>query len=228
MIRMPDASEFAVISDVHLGSRYFLRDRFGPFVEQLPAGVTLVLNGDTIDRPKRRLSAEDKVVLDMLISQSLVRRIVWVYGNHDKDCRLERTGNIEFVHHFEIGKRLFIAHGHDFDNIMPRNRIFIILFRAMHHSRILFGAQSMHVAFYAKKWAFLYKILRDHVRRNAVEYATENGFSCVACGHTHYVEDITEGGIRYINTGSWTEDSPHWIHVTHKSVNLRAVKQMAL
>jgi predicted phosphodiesterase len=36
---------------------------------------------------------------------------------------------------------------------------------------------------------------------NAVNCAMENGYEAVACGHTHYPEDIVFNGIRYITQG---------------------------
>jgi UDP-2,3-diacylglucosamine pyrophosphatase LpxH len=40
---------------------------------------------------------------------------------------------------------------------------------------------------------------------NAVACAAANGFQAVTCGHTHYAEDSVCDGIRYVNTGAWTE-----------------------
>lgn len=213
----------AVVSDVHLGSTFFLRDRFLAFLAGLPPGTTLVLNGDTIDRCQEPLTARDRIVLDSIIEQSSQRPVVWIHGNHDEDYHPPASGNIQFLQQYEVGKRLFISHGHDFDNVMPRNRLFINLFRFMHRIRILLGAEPMHVALYAKKWAFLYKVLRDHIRDNAVEHAQENGFETVACGHTHYMEDLTAEGIRYINTGSWTEEEAYWISIDDDTIELKSL-----
>jgi len=63
----------------------------------------------------------------------------------------------------------------------------------------------MHVAEYAKRWEWLYRRLRNHVIRNTVKYARKNGYSTVISGHTHYAEDVRIDGIRYLNTGAWTE-----------------------
>jgi UDP-2,3-diacylglucosamine pyrophosphatase LpxH len=63
----------------------------------------------------------------------------------------------------------------------------------------------MHVAHYAKRFPRLYDILCRHVRLNAVEFAREHGYAAITCGHTHFAEDVMVDGIRYINTGAWTE-----------------------
>ena len=78
-------------------------------------------------------------------------------------------------------------------------------FKLMHDLRVRLGARPVHVAQYAKKWGLFYKFLRKNVMINAVKCAMENGYEVVTCGHTHYPEDIFFNGIRYINTGAWTE-----------------------
>jgi len=129
-------------------------------------------------------------------------------------------GRIEFRQSFSIGDRLFVSHGFDFDNVMPYNRPFVLLFRALHHLRILLGAEAVHVAHYAKKWQLFYRVLCKSVAMNAVEYAKERGYKAVTCGHTHFTEDIVIDGIRYINTGSWTERSVHYLWIDETRIAL--------
>jgi UDP-2,3-diacylglucosamine pyrophosphatase LpxH len=131
---------------------------------------------------------------------------------------------IGFVNCHSIGKRLFVSHGYDFDNIMPRNRWFILIFRAFHRVRMLMGAESVHVAHYAKRFGPLYRVLRRHVAANAAEYAREQGFGVVTCGHTHYVEDVVIDGVRYINTGAWTERPVFYLAVREGSIDLVAAE----
>ena len=85
------------------------------------------------------------------------------------------------------------------------------------------GARPVHVAEYAKKWTAFYRVLRNSVARNAVQCAAENGFEAVTCGHTHYPEDVTLDGIRYINTGAWTESPAHYLHLTDHKMALNQV-----
>ncbi len=59
--------------------------------------------------------------------------------------------------------------------------------------------------------------------RNAVQYARRNGFAAVICGHTHYSEDTVIQGIRYINTGCWTEWPPSYLVVNDKEMNLKTL-----
>lgn len=213
-----------VISDAHIGSKHFLCEEFIRFVKNIPSGATLVLNGDTIDHWHARFSEKEQNALDFLKKESLVRRVIWVRGNHDRRSVLDDPGKIEFTHSYSIEKRLFVSHGHDFDKVMPRHRMFIVFFRSAHHFFIKLGAESVHVAFFAKRFPFLYGVLRKHVRKNAVRYARSEGFQAVTCGHTHYAEDTMSDGIRYINTGSWTEKPIYYLEIDDKDMKLMKVE----
>ena len=48
----------------------------------------------------------------------------------------------------------------------------------------------------------------------------ENGIEAVTCGHTHYPEDLVLDGIRYVNTGAWTEFPAHYLHITAENMVL--------
>ena len=79
----------------------------------------------------------------------------------------------------------------------------------------------MHVAQYAKKWSFFYRMLSEHVANNALRSAREQGFAAVVCGHTHAPMDIERQGLRYFNTGSWTESPLHFLEVTPDDIALQ-------
>lgn len=210
-----------IISDIHLGSPYLLVDRLNRFLDSLPPDATLVLNGDTVDCARRALPPSHQLLLGRLAAESFRRRVVWIAGNHDDDYRLPGDHRIEYAASFSLGKRLFAAHGFDFDNVMPHHKLFIRLFRFMHNVRIRLGAEGVHVAYYAKKWKPLYAFLIRKVTANAVEHARENGYGTVVCGHTHYADERLVDGIRFLNTGSWTEEPVCYVDADDEGIELR-------
>ncbi|MFT5088398.1 MAG: UDP-2,3-diacylglucosamine pyrophosphatase LpxH [Candidatus Latescibacterota bacterium] len=212
---------FFIVSDLHLGSSYFHQGVFLAWLDQLPVRATLILNGDVIDEPKCVLPPEHSLVLERLIAESKRRLVVWVYGNHDADFHIEDAGEIQFVHSWEIGKRLFVVHGNNLDDVMPRYGIFKWLFRRLHRLCVRLGFGDVHVAEYAKKWSLLYRVLNERVARNALRTAEQLGFAAITCGHTHAAMDIQRGEQRYLNTGAWTERPLHYIWVGEKEIELR-------
>lgn len=210
-----------IISDVHLGSAYCCLAEFLDFMRNLPPEADLVLNGDVVDRWHHKLPPEHEVGLDALRRESHHRRVVWVRGNHDDGYVLENPEKVAFAGAFNLGRDLYAAHGYDFDNILTHHRLFVRFFRAMHHLRLRLGAEPVHVAYYAKKFRPLYNVLRRHVAANAVEFAVENGYAAVTCGHTHYAEDLTQRGVRYVNTGSWTEKPICYLEVNEQGMTLK-------
>ena len=209
-----------VVSDLHLGNEYFFHDNFLSWLEDLPEGAGLVLNGDIIDSPGAALEGEHRQVLERLVAESYSRLVVWVYGNHDWDVELEDSGQIQFAPHWEIERRLLILHGDRLDDLMPRHSIFKSTFKLLHRAGVFVGFPDVHVAKYAKKWDFLYRVLNEHVARKAVKRAVHFGFAAVACGHTHASMDMVRDGTRYLNTGAWTEEPHYYLAVTGTEINL--------
>lgn len=203
-----------IVSDLHIGSRHFLYEAFESFLASIAKDHELILNGDVIDNPYEHLNPPHQRILDLIGQASCHRRVVWVQGNHDNGYRPRGFEKVLFKRLYNLGQRLLIAHGDDFDEIMPRNQAFIKAFKLMHELRVKLGERPVHVAQYAKKWERFYRFLRKNVRMNAVKCAAENGYEAVTCGHTHYPEDWVYNGIRYINTGAWTEIPAFYLQVT--------------
>ena len=212
-----------IVSDLHIGSRYFQFGVFERFLEKLPPDHDLIMNGDIIDSPYVKMEQSDQRILDMIKAISYRQKVVWVRGNHDNGYVPKNFGDAIFKRRYSIGSRLLITHGDDFDDIMPRSRLFIKAFKLIHNLRVKLGAKPVHVAEYAKKWQSFYRVLRKNIALNAVKCATDNGFEAVTCGHTHYPEDVDFNGIRYINTGAWTEFPAYYLNITANKMALKRV-----
>ena len=212
-----------IVSDLHIGSPYFLREPFERFLQTISEDHELILNGDIIDNPYEELNSAHERILDAIKQLSHHHKVVWVWGNHDDGYVPRSLGQVHFERFHVIGRRLLIMHGDDFDEITPRNQAFMKAFSLMHHLRVRLGARPVHVAHYAKKWGIFYKVLRRNVMMNAAKCATENGYEAVTCGHTHYAEDRMIDGIRYINTGAWTEFPAFYLLVTPREMTLKRI-----
>ena len=212
-----------VVSDLHIGSQFFLHHDFEKLLESIPEDYELILNGDIIDDPKKKLLPPHKRVLHIIDQISHRQKVIWVRGNHDDGYARNGFKHIHFKTYYTIENKLLISHGCDFDEIMPRSQIFIKYFKFIHDIMIKFGSTPVHVAYYAKKFEFLYKVLRDNVMKNAVNCALENGYEAVVCGHTHYPEDRIYNGVRYMNTGAWTESPSFYLQLTGNQMTLNPI-----
>ena len=212
-----------VVSDLHIGSRFFLHHDFENFLNNIPEDCELILNGDIIDNPNKKLQPSHKKILNLIEKVSHRQKVIWVRGNHDNGYAQNGFKHIHFKTHHTIENRLLISHGYDFDGIMPRSQIFITLFSLFHDIMIKFGSRPVHVANYAKNFELLYKVLRDNVMKNAVNYALKNGYEAVICGHTHYPEDRVYNGIRYMNTGAWTESPAFYLQMIGNEMTLNPI-----
>jgi UDP-2,3-diacylglucosamine pyrophosphatase LpxH len=212
-----------IVSDLHIGSQYLQSRVLEDFLKALPGDHELILNGDIIDQPYSKMKKSDQRILDRIGQISLGQKVVWIRGNHDNGYTPTGLGKVTVTRSYSIGNRLLVTHGDDFDEIMPRSRAFIRAFKLMHHLRVKLGAKPVHVAEYAKNWKSFYRVLRKNVALNAVSCAVENGFEAVTCGHTHYPEDMVVNGIRYVNTGAWTELPAHYLHITADDIALNRV-----
>jgi UDP-2,3-diacylglucosamine pyrophosphatase LpxH len=212
-----------IVSDLHIGSRFFVAEAFEQFLSQMPEDCELVLNGDVINIPYANLSLSHRKILDRIKQLSLRQKVIWLQGNHDNGYLPDQFGEVVFKRSHSVGNRLLITHGDDFDEIMPRNQLFMKAFKLLHRVMVMLGARPVHVAEYAKKWKSFYKVLRKNVMTNAVKCAIENGYAAVICGHTHYAEDVVFNGVRYINTGAWTEFPSYFLHVVDEKMFLSKV-----
>jgi UDP-2,3-diacylglucosamine pyrophosphatase LpxH len=210
-----------IISDLHIGSRYFLCENFKQFLQHIPQDHEFILNGDIINNFYGKIKPADQQILDYFKEMSLRQKIVWVRGNHDNGYIPDNFGKIQIKPHYALGKKLFVAHGDFFDEVMPRSRMFIKAFKMMHDLRVKLGARPVHVAQYAKRWKSFYGYLRKNVMLNAVNYAAANGFEAVTCGHTHFAEEQFVNGIKYLNTGAWTEQPTYYVRVTDNEITLK-------
>ena len=203
--------------------RFCRHDRFRAFLDGIPDGACLILNGDTIDNPYAVLPPDHFALLDQIRKASNRLTIVWIEGNHDEGYRLNDAPDIVYCTSYLVNGSLLVCHGHYFDNVLPYHRWFVVLFLWLHRFRIWLGAAPVHVALYAKRWQYCYSYLCRNVMMNAVEHCREHNFKAAACGHVHYAEDTTIDGIRYLNTGSWTEPIAHFVIVEREEIRLQPV-----
>lgn len=207
-----------IVSDLHLGSPHCQAGRLLTFLHRIPDGARLILNGDIIDRDAENLPASHKVVLNALVAARNRLELICLEGNHDQLAQSARPPG-ELLTDLTIDT-LYIAHGHSFRLFQPYEVGFLPLIKFVLKIASALGAPTIHPAAYAKRWPWLFEILRRRLRTNAISYAREHGYEVITCGHIHCAEDTTEDGVRYINSGCWTENDSHCVLINDAEISL--------
>ena len=125
-----------IVSDLHVGSRFFTHEAFEQFLSRLPEDCELVLNGDVIDNSYSKLTSSHRTILDRIEQLSFRQNVIWLQGNHDNGYLPYQLGKVIFKRSHSVGQRLLITHGDDFDEIMPRNQLFMKAFKFLHDVRV--------------------------------------------------------------------------------------------
>lgn len=212
-----------VISDLHLESVHTLSEQIALFIESLPEECDLILNGDIIDSSYPNLPRENLQILELIRQESFSRKTVWIRGNHDDCSLLQDRGRIHFKRIHTVDNRLLVTHGNELDKIKARIQQLLRPFKLIQFSLVKLGLKPINVAQFAGKFEPFYNLYRKKLRLDAVKFAKKKAFGAITCGHTHYPEDRTVQGVRYINTGAWTEYPPYYLVVNDREIRLKSI-----
>jgi len=193
-----------VVSDLHLESVHTLSDQIALFIENLPEECDLILNGDIIDSSYPNMPQENLQILELIRHCSLLRD----------------RGRIHFKRIHTVDKRLLITHGNELDKTKARIQQFLRAFKLIQFILVKSSLKPVNVAHLASKFEPFYRLYRRKLMRDAVRFARKNGFEAITCGHAHHPEDRVFQGVRYINTGAWTDYPVFYLLVNEKEISL--------
>lgn len=208
------ALDCIVISDLHLGSEVCQADSLEDFLQwAVDRAGMLIINGDIFDDLNfKRLKRRHFNCL-RIIRRNTDRpdfKIIWMRGNHDGPADIiSHIVGVEILDEylFDNGHlKLWILHGDQFDTIVTGHKgltdFFSALFRGLQMILPLSWCR------WVRRLSKSFQRNSEVVRRRAMDEAGKRGCSAVTCGHTHKPEDTIINKIRYINTGTWTEQKP--------------------
>ncbi|MGC8640673.1 MAG: UDP-2,3-diacylglucosamine diphosphatase [Isosphaeraceae bacterium] len=203
-----------VISDLHLGSAVCQAKLLEEFlIWAVQHCGELVINGDIFDdlnfkRLTKRHFACLKVIRRNTDREDL--RLVWVRGNHDGPADIiSHIVGVEILDEYVFDNgaiRLLIMHGDQFDTITTDYPwlteiacgIFYYVQKYMPH----------RAARWIRRITKRFQRNSQLIERRASEYAAGRGYRHVTCGHTHLSLEAETDGVRYVNSGTWTEAPP--------------------
>lgn len=216
------------ISDVHLGTRACQAERLLDFLREYPS-EHLYLIGDIIDfwamnRSIQWTPAQNTVVQKVLRRARHGCEVVFIPGNHDEALRDYagiafgdvRIAN-EWVHVAADGRRYWLVHGDEFDQVTRHHRWVAVLGDVAYNTlvrlnlwlsrmrRMLGRPGYWSLAGYAKqKVKKAVNFVFDF--ESSIAHATRaKGLDAVICGHIHWAADQEIEGVRYLNCGDWVD-----------------------
>jgi len=203
-----------VISDLHLGSVVCQAKLLEEFLEWAARNTReLVINGDIFDDLNfKRLSKRHFACLKVIRRNSDRDdfRLTWVRGNHDGPADIiGHIVGVEILDEYVFTNdaiKLLILHGDQFDYFLTDYRlitdvgcgIFYYIQKWAPHR----AARAIRRV--SKKWQRNSQL----VQHRAIEHARGRDCRFVTCGHTHLPLVADVDGIRYLNSGTWTEYPP--------------------
>lgn len=212
-----------VISDLHLGSVHCHREALRRFLANESIERMLVLNGDVCDRHASSWTDADHAITKQITAWAAEGTVVWIEGNHDRRGKPAVPDGVDYRRELELPGGVLVAHGDRFHRTLRTTRIITMLLHALYDVRTRVMGHGEHVAAYAKRWPRLYNVLCRSVRRGAVQQAAQRGCQTVICGHAHFPEDSVVNGVRFINTGAWTETPVYCAHIEDGTVSFDMV-----
>ncbi len=202
-----------IVSDIHLGSPVARPKE----VLELLQGFNfkrLILLGDIFDDLNfKRLKKEHWNLLSYIRKLSNPGKnieVVWVEGNHDEGLidKLSHLIGIEAYSEYEFeisGNKIIAVHGHQFDRFLNEN-IFISNISSFIYNKIQkYDRENQALSRFIKRKSKGWLRLSHKVADSAIEYAKKKNRDTVICGHTHQILQKNTGGIKYFNTGCWTD-----------------------
>lgn len=222
-----------ILSDLHLGSEVSRAKAALRTLKALSFRRLILLGDIFCDLNFRRLKKEHWHFLGYIRKLSNPRRgveVVWVEGNHDYGlCDVmshlvgvkvyqEYEWSFGGVHHLAI-------HGHQFDRFLVRNQFLSNVFTAFHNQLQKLSFGQKRVVGFLERFDTVWLRLSDKVAAGALLYARERNVDRIFSGHTHEAMSTERNGIRYFNTGSWTQANATYITIDEQGVEIHGYEE---
>jgi UDP-2,3-diacylglucosamine pyrophosphatase LpxH len=203
-----------VISDLHLGSDVCQAKLLEEFLEWAAIhSRELVINGDIFDDLNFTRLTKRHFACLRIIRRNSDRddfRLIWVRGNHDGPADIvSHIVGVEILDEYVYSNgqvRVLILHGDQFDHFMTKHKLLTDV-----ACMAFYGIQKWaphNTARWVRRVSKKWQRNSPLVQRAAIDYARSKGYRFVTCGHTHLPLVADVDGIRYINTGTWTDHPP--------------------
>lgn len=218
-----------IMSDLHLGSDTARAEEALETLQALRFRRLILLGDIFADLNFRRLTKDHWQFLSYVRKLSNPKRgveVVWIEGNHDSGLARLMSHLVGVTvyqeYRWKVAGRTCIAiHGHQFDRFVINDRFSLCSFGA--HLFLLIQKLDSRRKRFARRldrWNTRWLRLSEKVANGALAHAKARGAAYVFCGHTHEAATVKRDGVRYVNTGAWTNERPTFVTMIDQEVTI--------
>jgi UDP-2,3-diacylglucosamine pyrophosphatase LpxH len=217
-----------IISDIHLGSSVAQPRKVLKILQEY-SFRKLILLGDVFESLNfKNLSQDGWELLQYIGKLSKTKKIRWVEGNHDKGLSSIVSAlvgaKIKKVYQWQYKKEKYLAiHGHQFDRFLIDNVIISYISTILYNILQKIDFKDKRMSRFVKRKSKGWLRISEKIFKSAVLYGKLKGVKYVFCGHTHKAMKKKRYGIKYYNSGCWTDTPCAYITIDEKGVEIHKV-----
>jgi len=222
-----------IVSDIHLGSLVSRCDVLLDVLKQYTF-KRLILLGDIFDDLNlHRLHDTHWEFLSYIFQLSHNQdgvEVVWISGNHDELVSKFTTHFLHIKTYTEYAwkynnEKYLALHGHQFDRFVIKNKIVTSLANSIYKSFQHLGKKKKKHTFsrFLKRTTKLWMQVSRKTAVKALAYGKERGAQYVFCGHTHEMFSSVAHGVKYFNSGCWTDIPSSYLTIDEQGVHMHEV-----
>ena len=217
-----------IVSDIHLGYSVAQPKKLLETLEKY-SFRKLILLGDVFESLNfNNLSQDAWELLKYIGKFSKTKKVRWVEGNHDKGLSQIVSAlvgaKIKKVYKWQYKNEKYLAiHGHQFDRFLVNNFVISYIATVFYKFVQKIDFKDKRVSRFIKRKSKGWLRISEKVFNSAVLYGKVRGVDYVFCGHTHKATKKIKYGIKYYNSGCWTDTPCSYITINKDKIKIHKV-----
>jgi UDP-2,3-diacylglucosamine pyrophosphatase LpxH len=216
-----------IVSDIHLGSDLSRVEKLTDVLKKYKF-KKLILNGDIFNGFNfKRLPSAHWSILSFIRKLSRQSEVIWIKGNHDGSVEaLTSLLGVRVYNQYlweNGGKKYLAIHGHQFDRFLHKNIIISSSAIFIYNLIQKLSGQSEIINSWIKRRSKDWLRLKKEVADGAIRYGRLKKVNYIFCGHTHSSDYKEKNGIKYYNSGSWTESPSSYITIKGREIKINMI-----
>jgi UDP-2,3-diacylglucosamine pyrophosphatase LpxH len=159
---------------------------------------------------------------------SKTKKVRWIEGNHDEGLSQIISAllgaKIKKVYSWKYKNKKYLAiHGHQFDRFLVDNFVISYIATLLYRLTQKIDFKDRRMSRFVKRKSKGWLRMSEKVFHSAVLYGKLKGANYVFCGHTHKSVEKIKNGIKYYNSGCWTDVPCAYITIDRDNIKIHKV-----